>query len=175
MPAFNDVWPLFLIGGGAITAALAFERRMIRIQNRNIDESVALVNEIAPKYGVSRQMVLGIISKESSFNPNARNLTGKDGVRGGAWGLMGMTLETARGIVKDATAESLLDPRYNLTLGIAYLAKQQQRFGNDTDLVIAAYNRGPKGVEAAVRFGADLSQDPYVMYVKRVMKQLTRG
>jgi soluble lytic murein transglycosylase-like protein len=64
--------------------------------------------------------ILAIIAQESGGDPNAEALTGGDGARGGSYGLMQMSLETARGYGYVGAGPGLLDPGLNVTLGVRY-------------------------------------------------------
>ena len=141
---------------------------------------------------VPSTVVLAIASQESGFNPSAINLSAKDGKRGGAWGLMQITAETAADVIKElknsgnlliaatltrfnsGDAHTLLDPDLNVLLGIGYLNMLAKAFNNDTTLVIAAYNRGRAGVEALLRSigKTGIADLEYVRHVTAVRKQL---
>lgn len=63
---------------------------------------------------------------------------------GKSWGIMQVTLSTARGLDPDVTVSRLNNPAYSILLGTKYLAQLIKRFGiSDRESVIRAYNGGP--------------------------------
>jgi soluble lytic murein transglycosylase-like protein len=63
--------------------------------------------------------------------------------------------------------DDLYDPRQNIEGGARYLRHLQDRFGNDLEKVLAAYNAGP---EAVRRSGDALPPFPETRaYVKKVL------
>jgi soluble lytic murein transglycosylase-like protein len=86
--------------------------------------------------------VLAIIAQESGGDPNATNLTGGDALRGGSYGLMQMSLATAKGYGYTGTGTGLLDPRTNVDLGVRYLADCFAQAGGDLNGAAQAYNSG---------------------------------
>jgi soluble lytic murein transglycosylase-like protein len=169
----GDVWALVLVGAGAIAAgfgvAIAKGRRM-----KQFNIAARAVDAISPMFPhIPRSLVLAIIGRESQFNPEARNLkSAGDVARGGAWGLMQVTLATALkvkpllGISWDGTGEGLLNPLTNVAIGMEYLSTLLSRFHNDADMAVAAYNRGAHGVDVALSQGVNLREDPYVRAVR---------
>lgn len=98
-----------------------------------------------PKSGeAERPLVLAVARQESAFENDALSRTG-------ARGLMQLMPATASQIAKSRqipySAERLsTDPRYNLTLGRAYLDDLLDKFSGSYVLSIAAYNAGPARV-----------------------------
>jgi soluble lytic murein transglycosylase-like protein len=111
-------------------------------------------------FGVPIDVLEGVVRTESNFKPGAKNLTGGDLARGGAWGLAQMTLETAKGLVVatrsahpdlapilvrfDGTGPSLLDPDLNLLLAASLLASNYRQL-RAWPAAVLAYNRGVGG------------------------------
>ncbi|HPT49039.1 MAG TPA: transglycosylase SLT domain-containing protein [Accumulibacter sp.] len=96
---------------------------------------IALVNQLAPQYGVSPRLALAVIRTESNFNAAA--LSNKN-----AQGLMQLIPDTsARFNVKQP-----LDPEQNIRGGLAYLRWLLAYFEGDVSLVAAAYNAGEGAV-----------------------------
>lgn len=61
-----------------------------------------------------------------------------------SWGLMQMTLGTARELRPGTTVADLNNPEISIELGVKYLAKLIKRFGiSDRESVIRGYNGGP--------------------------------
>ncbi|MBL8398616.1 MAG: transglycosylase SLT domain-containing protein [Candidatus Accumulibacter sp.] len=96
---------------------------------------IALVNQLAPQYGVSPRLALAVIRAESNFNPSA--LSNKS-----AQGLMQLIPDTsARFNVKQP-----FDPEQNIRGGLSYLRWLLAYFEGDVSLVAAAYNAGEGAV-----------------------------
>lgn len=85
---------------------------------------------------VQPQLVRAIIVVESAFNPKAVS-------RKGAVGLMQLLPETARRY----GASNAFDPEQNISAGTRYLRDLIGRYGNNLELVLAAYNAGTDAVE----------------------------
>ncbi len=103
---------------------------------RDRSEIEQLVRRLAPQYEIDSQLVLAVISAESSFNPRA--VSPKN-----AQGLMQLIPETAArfGVKK------ILNPVENIRGGLAYLRWLLAFFEGDVSLVLAAYNAGERAVE----------------------------
>ncbi len=83
------------------------------------------------KYNVESAMVKAIILAESSYNPKAVSSRG-------AQGLMQLMPKTAQYLgVKDS-----FNPKHNIHGGVKYFRKLLDRFDNNYDLALAAYNAG---------------------------------
>lgn len=85
------------------------------------------------------RLTLAIIDHESGFDPRAVG-------RAGEVGLMQLLPSTAASVAREMGRDDLselTDPRVNVTLGLAYLAKLRDRFGGVSGETLRAYNRGP--------------------------------
>ena len=91
--------------------------------------------------GVPAVWGLAIARHESSFRPEACNLTNGDGARGGAWGLFQMTFKTAQGLGYLGEPSGLLVPPVNIDLAAMLLARLTIPYKTLRD-VAAAYNSG---------------------------------
>ncbi|MGA1857374.1 transglycosylase SLT domain-containing protein [Azospirillum sp. 11R-A] len=99
-------------------------------------EVVALVNGIAPKYGIDPALVVAVIQAESAFRTDA--VSPKD-----AAGLMQLIPDTAdRFGVGD-----VFDPKQNITGGVKYLRWLLAYFQGDVTLALAGYNAGEGAVD----------------------------
>ena len=90
---------------------------------------------------VDMALALSIARRESEFHPGVAS-----GV--GAQGLMQLMPATAREVSRDlglsySRARLTSDPAYNATLGSAYLAGLERRFGANVPMIAAGYNAGP--------------------------------
>ena len=104
---------------------------------RNRTEVEQLVHRLAPQYAIDPQLVLAVISTESSFNPRA--VSPKN-----AQGLMQLIPETAERF----GVKQVFSPVENIKGGLAYLRSLLAFFQGDVPLVLAAYNAGENNVVA---------------------------
>ncbi|KNG95060.1 tail length tape measure protein [Pseudaestuariivita atlantica] len=101
---------------------------------------------------VPTELVLAISRRESEFDPVV--VSGA-----GARGLMQLMPGTARDVSRDlglpyGRDRLLSDPRYNATLGAAYLRGLAERFDGNVVMMAAGYNAGPgRPVRWMERFG----------------------
>jgi hypothetical protein len=117
---------------------------------------------LSDHYGYDPALIVAVIMTESSFDPQSRSHVG-------AVGLMQLLPNTAASMAEETNRpwlgeHALLDPTYNISLGVRYLAKLQKRFGS-LDIALAAYNYGPSRVNAWLRHGDPVPMD----YTKRVL------
>ncbi len=96
---------------------------------------------VSQKHPVPTEMVLAIARRESEFDPVVVS-------HAGARGLMQLMPGTAQLMAGELGVSYSLnrltaDPRYNYTLGAAYLADVSRRFNGNVVMMSAAYNAGP--------------------------------
>ena len=95
-----------------------------------------LISEHSRNHGIRADLVRAVVQVESAFNPRARSPKG-------AMGLMQLMPATARQYsVMDA-----FNPAENIRAGVAYLRSLLDRYSNDEELALAAYNAGPGAVD----------------------------
>jgi len=97
-----------------------------------IIEHAATANRLDPA------LVRAVIVAESACDPRATS-------RRGARGLMQLMPDTAR----QYGVRNLFDPEQNIRAGSRYLRDLSDRYQNDLQLVLAAYNAGPQAVESS--------------------------
>ena len=96
----------------------------------------SLIAEHARANDVRPDLVRAVVQVESAFNPYARSPKG-------AQGLMQLMPATAQRFgVKNA-----YNPEENVRAGVAYLRQLLDRYGDDEELALAAYNAGPGAVD----------------------------
>jgi soluble lytic murein transglycosylase-like protein len=113
-----------------------------------------LIQEHAVQNGLSPDLVRAVIQAESGFNPHAVSPKG-------AMGLMQLMPATAR----ELGVANPFHPGDNIRGGVTYLARLMQRFKQNVELALAAYNAGPHKVE---RYGAVPPYRETRDYVKRI-------
>jgi soluble lytic murein transglycosylase-like protein len=100
---------------------------------------------------------------ESRFDPRARSSAG-------AIGLTQILPSTARVYEPGLSTEQLYDRGTNLRLGFRYLRDLLERYDNDLEHALLAYNRGPAKVQELLKAG----MDPRNGYSRSVMKGYRR-
>jgi soluble lytic murein transglycosylase-like protein len=131
------------IAGGSVTIAAA---DLDRIDPEDVfGESAqrepdvpysAQIRNAAGTYGLDPALVASVIAEESNFNPRAVS-------KKSALGLMQLLPETAaRMAVRNA-----FDPGQNIEGGTHYLRQLLDRYDQNLNLALAAYNAGPKRVD----------------------------
>ncbi|MCX5773459.1 MAG: lytic transglycosylase domain-containing protein, partial [Fusobacteria bacterium] len=93
----------------------------------------------AKKTDLPPSLIYAIIRQESSFNRGASSPAS-------AYGLMQLTLPTAKGYDTGVTRDKLLTAGYNIDLGSQNLEKLMNRYNGNILKVAAAYNAGPGAV-----------------------------
>ena len=131
----------------------------------------------ATRHGVDPFLLLAMVRQESLFDVEAVSSAN-------ARGLMQLLPSTAARVARnidraDFRPESLFDPEPNVALGAAYLHELLDRYRNNVDLTIAAYNAGESAVDKWQLRYASLKDDEFVesisyretrSYVKRVLQ-----
>ena len=95
-----------------------------------------LITEHAQLNGVRTDLVRAVVQVESAFNPRAISPKG-------AMGLMQLMPATAR----EYGVANPFNPVENIRAGVAYLRRLLDRFANDEQLALAAYDAGPGAVD----------------------------
>ena len=120
------------------------------------EEIENLIDEYSKINNLDKDLVKSVVRHESGFNANATS-------KCGAMGLMQLM---------PATAESLgvtnaYDAEQNIAGGTKYLKGLMDRFDNNKELALAAYNAGPNAVK---KYGGIPPYKETQNYVKCIMK-----
>jgi soluble lytic murein transglycosylase len=115
----------------------------IRLAEVILNESVA--------NGLDPLLMMAVIKTESTFYNWARSYKG-------AMGLMQIMPSTGRWVAEGLDLEwdsnrMLFNPYLNVRLGVRYFSMLRERYGNDTMLMLAAYNAGPTSLSELIRRG----------------------
>jgi hypothetical protein len=95
-----------------------------------------LISEHAQTHGVRTDLVRAVMQVESGFNPLARSPKG-------ALGLMQLMPAT----IRQFAVNNPFNPAENIRAGVAYLRQLLDRYDNNEQLALAAYNAGPGAVD----------------------------
>jgi soluble lytic murein transglycosylase-like protein len=95
-----------------------------------------LISEHSRLNGVRSDLVRAVMQVESAFNPNATSPKG-------AMGLMQLMPATMR----QYGVRNAFNPSENVRAGVAYLRQLLDRYSNNEELALAAYNAGPGAVD----------------------------
>lgn len=105
----------------------------LKAQSANVDE---LIETFGEKYGIDSDFIKAIIKQESGFNPKATS-------KKGAMGLMQLMPKTAESLgVLDA-----YNPSQNIEGGVKYLKSLLDKYGDNKEMALAAYNAGPGAIK----------------------------
>jgi len=139
----------------------ASNHRIPRMQATLLAEEI---DRNAQLYHFDPLLILAVVLTESQGQSNAIGRF-SSGSASGAMGVMQIQPATARQTAQslglDVTDSSqLMDPAFNLTVGVAYLLQMVHRY-QDLRLGIMAYNVGATNLETALRGKTDLPEDYY--------------
>ncbi len=154
----DERYKLFMKDGGQLSSArlpgavagdeIDLERHKLYryvVNHPNIAKVEPILTPIARAQNVDPALVKAVMAVESGFNTGAVSPKG-------AIGLMQVIPDTGArfGVAADAkrtVEEKLTDPRINISAGVRYLSWLMQRFPDNLELVLAAYNAGEGAVQ----------------------------
>jgi hypothetical protein len=107
------------------------------VQTDRSREYEPLIQEHARNNGIRLDLVRAVIQVESNFNPSAVSPKG-------AVGLMQLMPAT----IQEFGVRNPFSPSEHVRAGVAYLRLLLDRYSNNEELALAAYNAGPGAVDA---------------------------
>ncbi|MBX3045304.1 MAG: lytic transglycosylase domain-containing protein [Candidatus Kapabacteria bacterium] len=128
-----------------------------RVKNR-IEVYDNIINAASERFGIKPEMIKAVITAESAGHNYAKS-------KAGAKGLMQLMDGTAR----DLGVTDSFDPAQNIFGGARYLKQMLDKFGNNQELALAAYNAGPGNVQ---KYGGIPPFKETQGYIKKVNKYL---
>lgn len=158
---------IFIVAGAALFAALFFKDEVIaKVENQSSTWTKydAIFKKHATAFGVPWMWLKAIALNESSLGAapsvargiaSPKDIEGSKSTDGKSWGLMQVTLTTAKDLDPLATAEKLNDPNYSVQLSAKYLGQLQSKFSKldvrYVEWVIKSYNQGPGNTNKEIR------------------------
>lgn len=101
-----------------------------------------LFKKYASRESINWLWLKAIAWNESTIGNNARVLTGQVSSDGKSWGIMQLTLPTARQFAPNITIEKLNDPDTSIDIASRLLAWLLVEFKGDLSKAVKAYNQG---------------------------------
>lgn len=96
----------------------------------------SLVNDASAREGVSAALVNAVVMAESAGNPSAISTAGAQGL-----------MQLMPGTSAQCGVTNPFDPEQNVDCGTRYLHDLLERYNNNVELAVAAYNAGPGAVD----------------------------
>jgi soluble lytic murein transglycosylase-like protein len=96
----------------------------------------ALVNTASARNGVSPSLINAVVMAESAGDPSAISTAGAQGL-----------MQLMPGTSADCGLSNPFDPQQNVDCGSRYLHALLERYNNNIELAVAAYNAGPGAVD----------------------------
>jgi soluble lytic murein transglycosylase-like protein len=125
--------------------ASVLENEASRLDEKTRAEVALTVGELARTYRIDPMLILAVMKVESTFNPKAIS-------NAKAYGLMQVRsivvkdVATELGILPSESGKLLSCHKFNIRVGVHYLAKLLNNFGGDLNKALMAYNAGPTTV-----------------------------
>lgn len=107
----------------------------------------SLVLGAAQHYGVEVALLKGIISQESSWDPNARHVDDPSDPQAVSYGLM----QLVHKYFKNSDGTPITDPARNIDVGSQVIAEQLRKRAGNVELAVAGYNAGTSRTDADLR------------------------
>ena len=126
-----------------------------KLEQASIDDAI---KKASLKYNISTDLIRAVIKTESAFDPQAVS-------RAGAMGLMQLMPQTALELGVDRP----FDIYENIDGGVKYLKKMLDKYDNNLENALAAYNAGPHNVDLAGGIPDFKETQDYVKKIKTIL------
>jgi len=135
------------------------EEALQRFSAYPINRAVAeAIYDAAVEYVVDPEIAFGLVRAESGFRNHATSVVG-------AVGITQLMPRTARWMQPGVSNRALRDPQTNAQIGFRYLRYLLDKYDQDENLALLAYNRGPGTVDRLLRRGAN-PDNGYAAFVR---------
>jgi len=119
-----------------ITPSVEVQRKVRLVS----DDVESIIQEASDTYDIPKALISAVIHTESSFRRDAVSVKGARGL-----------MQLMPGTAQELGVRNAFDPYENIMGGTKYLRLLMYRFDSNLDLVLAAYNAGPRTVEESGR------------------------
>ena len=121
----------------------------------------AEIMEAAEKYDLPPNLIASMIKQESNSNPNAVSSKGATGL-----------MQLMEGTAKEMGVTDITNAKQNIMGGAKYMRQQLDKYDDDLNLALAAYNAGPGNVD---KYGGIPPFGETQNYVKNITENLGKG
>jgi soluble lytic murein transglycosylase len=134
------------------------------------------VEKYAEEYNIDKYLVYAIIKAESNFKEDAKSASNALGL---VQIMEATAIETANKMELNITELDLYNPELNIRLGIKYFTNLLDKYNNNYNLAIIAYNAGIGNVDKWIadgvinEDGTDLEKVPFKEtnnYVRKILR-----
>jgi soluble lytic murein transglycosylase-like protein len=130
-----------------------------RYSDYPLDRQLAeAIHDAAVDSEVNPEIAFGLVRAESGFRNDATSVVG-------AIGITQLMPNTAEWMQPGVSQQALRDPGTNAEIGFRYLRYLLDKYENNEDLALLAYNRGPGTVDRLVSSGLD-PDNGYAAFVR---------
>lgn len=141
---------------GGIAAALPAPHKAGKLSPHAKDFE-PIIQRAAQQYNLPPDLIRAVIQQESGFNPAARSPKNAQGL-----------MQLIPGTAAQYGVSNAYDPEQNVMGGAHYLSDMMQRYNNNPQLALAAYNAGPGNVDKYLKRGIPLPSETQ-NYVPAIM------
>ena len=143
---------IILLGALFVMSARASNGESFTVKKNFSDKYDSLFRKYGATYGIDPLVLKTIAANESSVGENPRVKIGIEHpdqiynsvpTDGKSWGLMQVTLSTARQFEKSVTEVDLNNPEVSVRLAAKYINWVMRNYGSDLEYVVRSYNGGP--------------------------------
>jgi soluble lytic murein transglycosylase-like protein len=137
----------------------SIERALERFSAYPINRELAeAIYDAAVEQEIDPEIAFGLVRAESGFRNHATSVVG-------AIGITQLMPRTARWMQPGVSNQALRDPRTNAEIGFRYLRYLMDKYDQDENLALLAYNRGPGTVDRLLRRGGN-PDNGYAAFVR---------